>query len=79
MRRRGDGWGGRGAGRGAGAQGSPRRPPDTARPEDHSPTILIINDQKGFVTRTYGLARPSQIIKIIDDAAAGVAAADAKP
>ena len=53
----------------------------TARPEDHSPTILIINDEKNIVTRTYGLARPSQIIKIIDDAAAGVAAADtaAKP
>ena len=53
----------------------------TARPEDHSPTILIINDQKNVVTRTYGLARPSQIVKIIDDAAAGVAASDtpAKP
>ena len=53
----------------------------TARPEDHSPTILIINDQKNIFTRTYGLARPSQIIKVIDDAAAGVAVAStaAKP
>ena len=53
----------------------------TARPEDHSPTILIISDQKNVVTRTYGLARPSQIIKLIDDAAAGVAVANtaAKP
>ena len=52
-----------------------------ARPEDHSPTILVINDAKGIVTRTYGLARPSQIVKIIDDAASGVTAADtpAKP
>ncbi|HEY9284302.1 MAG TPA: SCO family protein, partial [Pyrinomonadaceae bacterium] len=46
----------------------------TGRPEDHSPTILVINDEKGVTTRTYGLARPSQIIKVIDDAAAGVAA-----
>ncbi len=53
----------------------------SARPEDHSPTILVINDEKNVVTRTYGLARPSQIIKIIDDAAAGVAVANtaAKP
>jgi protein SCO1/2 len=49
----------------------------TARPEDHTPTLLIINDQKGVVTRTYGLARPSQIMKSIDDALAGVAAAAA--
>jgi len=52
----------------------------TARPEDHSPTVLVINDQKGLVTRTYGLARPSQIMKVIDDAIAGVVAnAPAKP
>lgn len=53
----------------------------TARPEDHTPTLLIINDQKGVFTRTYGLSRPSQIIKVIDDAVAGVAPADtpAKP
>jgi len=47
-----------------------------ARPEDHSPTIIVINDQKGVATRTYGLARPSQIIKVMDDAVAGVAAPD---
>ena len=53
----------------------------TARPEDHTPTVLIINDQKGVLTRTYGLSRPSQIIKVIDNAVAGVAPADtpAKP
>ena len=53
----------------------------TARPEDHTPTVLVINDQKGVFTRTYGLSRPSQIIKVIDDAVAGVAPADtsAKP
>jgi cytochrome oxidase Cu insertion factor (SCO1/SenC/PrrC family) len=48
----------------------------TARPEDHSPTILILNDQKGIFTRTYGLARPSQILKIIDDVLGGVDTAD---
>jgi cytochrome oxidase Cu insertion factor (SCO1/SenC/PrrC family) len=48
----------------------------TARPEDHSPTILIINDQKGVVTRAYGLSPPSQLMKVIDDAAAGVTAAN---
>ncbi|HEV2762907.1 MAG TPA: SCO family protein [Pyrinomonadaceae bacterium] len=42
--------------------------------EDHSPTVVVINDAKNVVTRTYGLARPSQIIKVIDDAIAGNAA-----
>ena len=39
--------------------------------EDHSPTIVVINDARQVVTRTYGLARPSQIIKVIDDTIAG--------
>lgn len=43
----------------------------TARPEDHSPTVLIGNDAKGQWTRTYGLARPSQLIKLINAASAG--------
>jgi cytochrome oxidase Cu insertion factor (SCO1/SenC/PrrC family) len=51
----------------------------TAKPEDHSPAILIINDRKNVATRTYGLARPSQIVKVIDDVAAGVADTTAKP
>lgn len=38
---------------------------------EHSPTVIVINDDKGSVIRTYGLAKPSQLIKIIDDAVAG--------
>ena len=43
----------------------------TGRPEDHSPTVIIGNDARGQWTRTYGLARPTQLIKIIEDALAG--------
>jgi cytochrome oxidase Cu insertion factor (SCO1/SenC/PrrC family) len=43
----------------------------TATPEDHSPTVLIGNDARGQWTRTYGLAKPSQIVKLINDAAEG--------
>ena len=43
----------------------------TARPQDHSPTVLIGNDARGQWTRTYGLARPSQLVKLVNDAAAG--------
>ena len=42
--------------------------------EDHSPTVVVINDAKNVVTRTYGLARPSQIIKVIDETIAGASA-----
>ncbi len=43
----------------------------TASPQDHSPTVLIGNDARGQWTRSYGLAPPSQLVKIIDDAIAG--------
>jgi len=43
----------------------------TARREDHSPTILIGNDARGTWTRTYGLAKSSQLVQIINDVAAG--------
>jgi protein SCO1 len=43
----------------------------TARPGDHSPTIIIGNDAMGQWTRAYGLARPSQIVQIIEEAANG--------
>ncbi len=43
----------------------------TARPEDHSPTILIGNDARGTWTRTYGLGKSSQLIQIINAVAAG--------
>ncbi|HEX8475107.1 MAG TPA: SCO family protein [Pyrinomonadaceae bacterium] len=37
-----------------------------ARREDHSPTVIIGNDAKGTWTRTYGLAKPSQLVGIIN-------------
>jgi cytochrome oxidase Cu insertion factor (SCO1/SenC/PrrC family) len=43
----------------------------TATPADHSPTVLIGNDAAGQWTRTYGLAKPSQLVKLINDAAEG--------
>ena len=50
----------------------------TARREDHSPIILIGNDTLGQWTRTYGLAKPSQIIQIIEKATKGLLDTDAK-
>ncbi len=38
----------------------------SARREDHSPTILIGNDATGDWTRTYGLAKTSEIIQLIN-------------
>ena len=43
----------------------------SARREDHSPTVLIGNDVHGTWTRTYGLAKSSQLVQIINDAIAG--------
>jgi cytochrome oxidase Cu insertion factor (SCO1/SenC/PrrC family) len=43
----------------------------SARPEDHSPTVLIGNDARGIWTRAYGLAKPSQLVQIINDAIEG--------
>jgi hypothetical protein len=43
----------------------------SARREDHSPTILIGNDAQGTWTRTYGLAKTSQLIQIINNVLAG--------
>lgn len=40
----------------------------TARREDHTPSILIGNDVKGSWTRTYGLAKTSEIIRLIEEA-----------
>ena len=48
-------------------------------PADHSPTVLVGNDAKGQWTRTYGLARPSLLVKLIGDAVEGrLDSADAK-
>ena len=43
----------------------------SARREDHSPTVLIGNDTNGAWTRTYGLAKSSQLVQIINDAIGG--------
>lgn len=39
--------------------------------EDHTPAMIIGNDAKGVWTRTYGLAKISQIMGVIDDVIAG--------
>jgi protein SCO1/2 len=49
----------------------------SARREDHTPTILIGNDARGNWTRTYGLARVSQIVQLIESAANGTLAKEA--
>jgi protein SCO1/2 len=49
----------------------------SARREDHSPTVLIGNDAQGSWTRTYGLAKSSQLVQIINDVMAGKNAATA--
>ena len=36
-----------------------------SRREDHSPTVIVGNDLKGVWTRTYGLARSTQIVGLI--------------
>ncbi|MBZ5537780.1 MAG: SCO family protein [Acidobacteriia bacterium] len=38
---------------------------------DHSPMILIGNEATGYWTRTYGLASPASIVKLIKEAAEG--------
>ena len=50
----------------------------SARREDHSPTVLIGNDTHGTWTRTYGLAKTSQLVQIINDAMAGKTATTAE-
>lgn len=39
--------------------------------EDHTPALIIGNDSKGVWTRTYGLAKINQIIRVINDVMAG--------
>jgi cytochrome oxidase Cu insertion factor (SCO1/SenC/PrrC family) len=51
----------------------------TGSPADHTPTVLIGNEAAGQWTRTYGLARPSLLVKLIGDAVEGrLDSADAK-
>jgi len=42
-----------------------------SRREDHSPTVIVGNDLKGVWTRTYGLARSTQIVGLIMDVIEG--------
>ena len=39
--------------------------------EDHTPALIVGNDSKGIWTRTYGLAKVTQIIGVINDVIAG--------
>lgn len=41
------------------------------RREDHPPTVVVGNDLKGVWTRTYGLARPAQLVRLIMDVMEG--------
>lgn len=43
----------------------------TASPSEHSPAVLIGNEAMGQWTRTYGLARPAVLVKLIGDAVEG--------
>lgn len=43
----------------------------SASPQDHSPTVLIVDDARGQWTRTYGLSPPRQLVKLINDAVEG--------
>ena len=43
----------------------------TASPADHSPTVLIGNEARGQWKRSYGLAPPSQLVQLIEDAIEG--------
>lgn len=42
-----------------------------ARREDHTPSVIIGNDEKDVWTRTYGLASASQMVNLIDNIIAG--------
>ena len=43
----------------------------SARPEDHSPSVIVGNDAAQQWTRAYGLAAPSKLVQLINDAAEG--------
>src|SRR6185369_6765653 len=39
--------------------------------EDHTPAVIIGNDAKGIWTRAYGLAKPTQLVGLIENVMAG--------
>ena len=43
----------------------------TARREDHTPSVVVGNDAKGVWTRTYGLAKTTQMVTLIENVLAG--------
>lgn len=43
----------------------------SARIEDHSPTVLIGNDERGVWTRAYGLAPPAKLLEVIEGVTKG--------
>jgi protein SCO1/2 len=43
----------------------------SARPQDHTPMAVVINDDKGVWTRTYGLASATKLLAVIDAAING--------
>jgi cytochrome oxidase Cu insertion factor (SCO1/SenC/PrrC family) len=42
-----------------------------ARREDHTPSVIVGNDARSIWTRTYGLARPSLMVGLIENVLAG--------
>jgi len=50
----------------------------SARPQDHTPMALVINDDKGVWTRTYGLASSAKLLAVIDAAISGSVIESAK-
>jgi cytochrome oxidase Cu insertion factor (SCO1/SenC/PrrC family) len=50
----------------------------TASPADHTPGVVVGNDEAGQWTRAYGLASPGKLVQLIKDAAAGRLATDVK-
>lgn len=44
-----------------------------ARREDHTPSVIVGNDAKDVWTRTYGLARTTQMVSLIENVLAGKA------
>jgi hypothetical protein len=42
-----------------------------SRREDHTPSVIVGNDPKDVWTRTYGLARTSQMVGLIQDVIEG--------
>jgi len=42
-----------------------------ARREDHTPTVIVGNDTKDVWTRTYGLAKSTQMVTLIENVMAG--------